>query len=168
MSAIFLLSHKKFLIKKDFTFFFLSRMLMRAEFVRAQVQTRLNVSFQIAWLAAYPLAKIFFLDKDAVWVDNKDSPTSVAVSLKRVWVAPFCDCKAFKCMNGAITSASGIPAVRVKCAADMLICYRWNVDIWKISRAASLCVFFRRMYVTSFTTRYCNLLVNWMCARTSR
>lgn len=41
-------------------------MLMRAQFVRAQVQTRLNVSFQIAWLAAYPLAKIFFLDKDVV------------------------------------------------------------------------------------------------------
>lgn len=40
MSVIFVLSHKKFLIKKDFTFFFLSRMLMRAEFVRAQVHGR--------------------------------------------------------------------------------------------------------------------------------
>ena len=74
-AELFWLSDKKLQgeKKKDFPSSS-SRMLMRAQFVRAQVQTRLNVSFQIAWLAAYPFAKIFFLDKDVVWVDNKDSP----------------------------------------------------------------------------------------------
>jgi len=68
-AELFWLSNKKSCkLKKDFSSSS-SRVLMHA-----QVQTRLNVSFQIAWLAAYPLAKIFFLDKDVVWVDNKDSP----------------------------------------------------------------------------------------------
>lgn len=53
---VILLSRKKFPAERKITFLFLSH----AQFVRAQVQTRLNVSFQIAWLAAYPLAKIFF------------------------------------------------------------------------------------------------------------